>query len=196
MINAYLRILEVYHEYSLSASLATNQCLIKILDVDTVHEISKNWENPSRINKVVTEELIDFFNFDIVIIPVFNIVQHRSLVVVVENQLNKLNNRIVVTLYDREREEYTEDPEAQFEDISNIVHAIIQVVIGENTEDQYEDKIEGDARTLDVQNENDMVFAILQVAESKVLHEGVLSDESIEDYKHRIMDRLIAFHLL
>lgn len=196
VINAYLRILEVYHEYSLSRSLMPNQCLIKILDVDTVNEISKNWENPSSINKIVADELVDFFNFDIVIIPVFNLMQSKSLVVVVENELNSFKDRILVSLYDRKREEYIEDPEAQFEDISNIVHAIIQLVIGENTEDQYEDKIEGDARTLDVTNENDMIFAILQIAESKVLHEGKVSEESIDDYKHRIMDRLIAFHLL
>jgi hypothetical protein len=173
--------------------------MIKLLDIEVVKEVYRNMETPSNTNKKVVDELMDFFNFDIIIIPVFYSDQDKSLVIVVENQLNDFRDRIVVTLYDREREEDDEDEnegEGKNIDDSNIFHAIIQLVLGEGSEDQYEHKIEGLNETLDVTNENDMISAILQIAESKVLHEGRIPNESVDDYKHKILDRLIAFHLI
>lgn len=172
--------------------------MVKILDTKAVDEIASHWEDPTKINKNVAEELADFFHFDVVIIPFFRPKERRSLVVVVENQLDPVRNRILVTLFDRAREDEEDqgEGEGEFEDISNIIHAIIQIVMGTDHENEYVDKIEGGAETLGVTEEWDMIPAILQIAEAKVMHSSRCPNEGLSQYRHKILDRLIGFHLL
>eukprot|EP00343_Euplotes_focardii_P000332 CAMPEP_0205800944 /NCGR_PEP_ID=MMETSP0205-20121125/2762_1 /ASSEMBLY_ACC=CAM_ASM_000278 /TAXON_ID=36767 /ORGANISM="Euplotes focardii, Strain TN1" /LENGTH=211 /DNA_ID=CAMNT_0053064857 /DNA_START=689 /DNA_END=1321 /DNA_ORIENTATION=+ len=195
IINSYLRLLEIFHEYNIAKAGLTNPQsvdslkLIKILDIHTVNEVSKNWETPYLINEVVINELKDFFNYDIIIIPIFKPESSKLLIVIIEILLNDKKDCIKATLYDRERED-----EEEFEDISIIVQTIIQLVIGEENQEEFENKIEGDTEVLDVEDEADMVPSVLQIVESKVLHEGRYPNESLDEYRHKMLDRLIAFH--
>lgn len=167
--------------------------LVKVLDTATVLNVSQNWEEPTNIEPEIQKELSDFFHFDTVIIPYFS--QNRCLIVIVENQLDVREDRIVVTLYDRKRDIEGEG-DGQFEDISNIVHAIIWVVLGGEEGHGYEDKIEGWAETIEVADEADMIPSILQIAESHLMHKARFPMESFEEYRHKILDRLLAFKQL
>jgi len=70
------------------------------------------------------------------------------------------------------------------------------LVWGEESFEELQNKLEGDTEPLDAQDDWDLIPSILQIAESKILHDGRYPNESLEDYKHKMLDRLIAFHLL
>ena len=171
--------------------------LIKILDTHWVNEIFRNWETLYLINKSLVKELEDIFNYDIVIIPIFKKEPKKCMLVIIEINLNKTEeDQIKVTLYDKQENWEGENSEGEFEDVSNLIHIIFQLVLGENSHEEYENMIVGDTEELEVENEWDMVPSVLQIAESKVLHEGRYPNESTEEYRHKILDRLVAFHLI
>ena len=194
IINTYLSIINVYLEYELATDSTQNQKLVKILDTRVIEEIDSWCNSPELIDETVIQEIEDFFDYDVVLIPVFLKKDNRCLLVVVDNQ----EDIIKVTLYDRKRIPYISDEEVvfQLEDISDFVHIILEKSLSFHEMILDESKIEGDTVILDVTNENDMIPTILQIWEGIVLSESQLAEENIEEMRHKILDRLIAFYQL
>lgn len=194
IINTYLSIISVYLEYELVTDSNPNQRLIKILDTRVIEEIDAWCDSPELIDEAVIQEIEDFFDYDVVIIPVFLKKDSRCLLVVVDNQ----EDIIKVTLYDRKRIPYISDEEVvfQLEDISDFVHIILEKSLSFHDMILDESKIEGDTVILDVTDEHDMIPTILQIWEGIVLSESQLAEENIEEMRHKILDRLIAFYQL
>lgn len=194
IINTYLSIISVYLEYELVTDSNPNQRLVKILDTRVIEEIDAWCDSPELIDEAVIQEIEDFFDYDVVIIPVFLKKDSRCLLVVVDNQ----EDIIKVTLYDRKRIPYISDEEVvfQLEDISDFVHIILEKSLSFHDMILDESKIEGDTVILDVTDEHDMIPTILQIWEGIVLSESQLAEENIEEMRHKILDRLIAFYQL
>lgn len=56
--------------------------------------------------------------------------------------------------------------------------------------------IEGDVQIIEVEQDTDMIPSILQIAESIMLHDRQIQDESVLELRHKILDRIIAFYTL
>ena len=194
IINTYLGIISVYFEYELAISEGQNQRLIKILDTRVIEEIDSCCNSPELIDETIIQEIEDFFDYDVVLIPVFLKKDKRCLLVVVDNQ----EDIIKVTLYDRKRIPHISDEDVvfQLEDISDFVHIILEKSLSFHDMILDENKIEGDTVILEVSEEKDMIPTILQIWEGIVLSESQLAEESIEEMRHKIVDRLVAFYQL
>ena len=164
------------------------------MDTKIIQEIYAWQNNPELIDEEIIYDLEDLFDFDMVIIPVFIKIDKRCLIVTIQNQ----DGIIKVTLYDRKRMPYLSDDEVamQLEDISDYVHTIIDHATQLKGITLEEGCIEGDTVILDSTNESDMIPTILQISEGIVLNDSKFPSESIEEVRHKIADRLMAFSLL
>ena len=167
---------------------------VKILDTKIIQEIHSCRNNPELIDDEIGFDLEDLFEFDIVVIPVFLKADNRWLIVTIQNQLGIIK----VTLYDRKRMPYLSDDEVaqQLEDISDFVHTIIDHVTQIQGITLEEGSIEGDTVILESTDERDMIPTILQISEGIALNDSKFPNESVEEVRHKITDRLMAFSML
>jgi len=165
------------------------------LDIEIVDEISEKHEDPSCMNEKVISEISNFLDFKYLIIPILKQKEGLCTIVVLENQLDAFRNSILVKLYDRDRSEFLEEEDSaeHSEKISNIIHCIIQISLGTTSTESYNERLEADTEIIEVDDECEMIPSILQIAESCILHKSQFPDETQEEHKHKIMDRLLAF---
>lgn len=153
-----------------------------------VSEIAEHTDDLSAIDPLMTEEISNFLDFKYFIIPIMKQQDNLCMIVVLENYLDPFENKILVRLFDRDRSDIQSEEEAsrQSEETSNIVHAVIQLALGINTVSTYQDEIEGETEIIDVEDEQSMILAILQIAEANIVHRNRFPNETLEDYKHKI----------
>jgi hypothetical protein len=168
-------------------SLAQYPC-IKVLDLDMVNEIAEHTDDLGMIDPIIKEKISNFLDYKYFIIPIMKLPENTCMIVVLENHLDPFKNNILVRLFDRDRSDGQSEEESsrQSEETSNIVHAVIQLALGVNTVTSYQDEIEGETEIIDVEDEQSMILAILQIAEAIVVHRNRFPNETLENYKHKI----------
>lgn len=118
ILNMYMRVLDVYNGYLYSKNTIeypdTHFKKVKVFDTVSVRNIIED-QRTGGINDKIDEELSDFFDYDILVIPIFRkeLNQCCLVVILLTSECNK------VELYDRNREN-----EYSFEDLENLNEVI------------------------------------------------------------------------
>lgn len=192
----YLRILDVYNEYLFYQNQHDMPNMsfskIKILDTESVQKVIEDNRN-GGLNEEIDILLEDFYNNDIYILPISKKDQNRLCVVVIQ----LIDEKIFIQLYDRMRNEYSEDELEELNSgISQDVHDFLeraQMTYGVSYD---ENKVDGSTHTIEVDNEPDMIPAVLQIAENIIWHQDAAQTETVKKVRHKICDRILALYLL
>ena len=59
-----------------------------------------------------------------------------------------------------------------------------------------DNKLDGDIVTLKSVTETQMIPTILQLSESVVVNDSNFVNESVDEVRHKIIDRLVAFYMI
>ena len=165
---------------------------VKVFDTISVRKIIQD-HYLGGLNEEIDNELQDFFENDIMILPVFKRELKRWCVVI----LRFSDDKMLVELYDRKRKELSEAEVDKYNfNLSVEMQDFVERAFWAHCESLKEDKIEGSVHYLEVENEVDMIPAVLQIAENIVLYQKVTKPETAKQIRHKITDRLISLYLL
>ena len=192
----YMRVLDVYNEYLCLKKQRENPGKpfkkVKVLDTVSVRKIIQDAKD-GGLSEEIDTALEDFYENDIFILPVFKNEMNRWCVVVIQI----ISDTITVGLYDRKRHEFSEEEIEQYNyQISHEMQDFLERALLTHGVCLDEDKIEGTMHWLDVSNENDMIPAIIQLAENTILYHDTVKHETVTQVRHKVLDRLISLYLL
>ena len=104
----YMRVLDVYNEYLYHKQTYENkvvhQLKVKVFDTVAVRKIIQDRKN-GGLDQEIDNELEDFYENDIFILPVMNSEDNRCCLVVIQI----LDDTMRVELFDTKRTEFTDD---------------------------------------------------------------------------------------
>ena len=186
ILNMYLRILDVYNEYLYYQNQHNYPNMtfskIKILDSESVQRVIEDNKN-GGLNEEIDILLEDFYNNDIYILPISKKTHQRLCVVVIQ----LVDEKIFIQLYDRTRNEYSEEElEELNSSISQDVHDFLERAQMTYGVPYDENKVDGSTHTIEVESENDMIPAVLQIAENIICHQDTAQTETVKKARHKI----------
>jgi hypothetical protein len=199
ILNTYIKILDVYSSYLHDRRQLDNPDIrrkrVKLFDTYTVSKVVKDQQmNRGGDISLDEDELKNFFSYDIVILPFYDPKINRCCLTVIEMS----EEDIYITLWDRYRSQYTEQ---QLEDMNasisyDVIDFLERSFFGNGDQLNHE-KLHGVEEEINVSNEEDMIPAILQLAEAIVVNQDTYEkNEDIELVRHKIIDRIASLHLI
>lgn len=196
IMNMYLRILDVYNEYLFYQNQHefpdVNYNKVKILDSVLVSRIIEDNKN-GGLDEEIDILLEDFYSNDIYVLPIWKKEQNRLWAVVI----TLIEDKTFIQLYDRSRSEYTEQQLDQLNsDVSQDVHDFLERAQSTHGVTYDESKVDGTTHTIDVDSENNMIPAVVQIAENIVCSQDAAQTETVNKVRHKILDRIISLYLL
>ena len=167
---------------------------MKVFDIVTVQEVVNDHLNNKGTDMKIDDELTEFFDYDIVILPFFvnDAKFKRCCLAVIEMK----EEATYATLWDRERLEYSGDQINELNsDISYDVQVFLERAHLANAAEFDIDKLGGEEQLVKVGSEIDMITAVMQLAEAIVVDPDNYCPGQIEQMRHKIVDRIVSLHL-
>ena len=210
-MNMYCRILDCYSEYLFENkgrdSPDYRRKRVKIFDLATVTEVVNDHVNNEGTDDKIDEWLLKFFSYDIVILPFYiNEPGYKRCCLAV---VSMMDESTFVTLWDRERPEYTDEYLDQLNaSISYDVQIFLERAHLTNVAQLDLNRLEGSEKLLNVNSEIDMIPAILQLIEAIVIDPESFNSKNSEascenlerttlpQMQHKIIDRIVSLNLL